>query len=171
MDRESALADLIGPTADAMGYELVRVVISGRDRPTLQIMAERKDRKAMTLGDCEGLSRAVSAKLDVEDPIKAQYILEVSSPGIDRPLTRAADFDRFKGHVAKIETKAPLDGRKRFSGKLRGREGASVALDTNEGPARVPLAEIARAKLVLTDELIAATRAEEAAAAHANQPS
>jgi ribosome maturation factor RimP len=171
MDRESALADLIGPTADAMGYDLVRVVVSGRERPTLQIMAERKDRKAMTLGDCEGLSRAVSAKLDVEDPIKAQYVLEVSSPGIDRPLTRASDFDRFKGHAAKIETKFPLDGRKRFSGVLRGRDGEAIALDTKEGPARVPFAEIARAKLVLTDELIAATRAEEAAAAHADQPS
>jgi ribosome maturation factor RimP len=171
MDRESALADLIGPTADAMGYDLVRVVVSGRERPTLQIMAERKDRKAMTLGDCEGLSRAVSAKLDVEDPIKAQYVLEVSSPGIDRPLTRASDFDRFKGHAAKIETKFPLDGRKRFSGVLRGRDGEAIAIETKEGPARVPFAEIARAKLVLTDELIAATRAEEAAAAHADQPS
>ena len=127
MDRESALADLIGPTADAMGYELVRVVVAGRDRPTLQVMAERRDRKAMTLGDCEGLSRALSAKLDVEDPIKAQYVLEVSSPGIDRPLTRAVDFDRFKGHVAKIETKAPLDGRRRFSGTLRG---SSLLRDT-----------------------------------------
>ncbi|MFN8704002.1 MAG: ribosome maturation factor RimP, partial [Rhodospirillales bacterium] len=125
----------------------------------------------MTLGDCEGLSRALSAKLDVEDPIKAQYVLEVSSPGIDRPLTRAVDFDRFKGHVAKIETKAPLDGRRRFSGTLRGRDGEIVALETKEGPARVPLSEIARAKLVLTDELIAATRAEEAAAALADQPS
>jgi ribosome maturation factor RimP len=170
MDREHALADLIGPTVDAMGYELVRVVVAGRDRPTLQIMAERKDRKAMTLGDCEGLSRALSAKLDVEDPIKAQYTLEVSSPGIDRPLTRAADFDRFKGHEAKIETKFPLDGRKRFSGTLRGRVGAAVAIDTKEGPARLPLSEIARAKLVLTDELIAATRAEEEAAARAAQP-
>lgn len=171
MDRERALADLIGPTVEAMGYELVRVVVAGRDRPTLQIMAERKDRKGMTLGDCEGLSRALSAKLDVEDPIKAQYVLEVSSPGIDRPLTRAVDFDRFKGHVAKIETKAPLDGRRRFSGTLRGRDGEIVALETKEGPARVPLSEIARAKLVLTDELIAATRAEEAAAALADQPS
>jgi ribosome maturation factor RimP len=171
MDRESALADLIGPTVDAMGYELVRVVVAGRDRPTLQIMAERKDRKGMTLGDCEGLSRALSAKLDVEDPIKAQYTLEVSSPGIDRPLTRETDFDRFKGHEAKIETKAPRDGRRRFSGTLRGRENGAVAIDTKEGPARVPFSEIARAKLVLTDALIAATRAEEQAAAGTAQPS
>ncbi|MBL0931631.1 MAG: ribosome maturation factor RimP [Alphaproteobacteria bacterium] len=165
MDRDNALADLIEPTVDAMGYELVRVIVAGRDRPTLQIMAERKDRKAMTLGDCENLSRAVSAKLDVEDPIKAQYVLEVSSPGIDRPLTRGADFDRFKGHEARIETKFPVEGRKRFSGRLGGREGDAVRIETQEGPATLPLAEIARAKLLLTDELIAATRAEEAAAA------
>jgi ribosome maturation factor RimP len=165
MDRDNALADLIEPTVDAMGYELVRVIVAGRDRPTLQIMAERKDRKAMTLGDCESLSRAVSAKLDVEDPIKAQYVLEVSSPGIDRPLTRGADFDRFKGHEARIETKFPVEGRKRFSGRLGGREGDAVRIETQEGPATLPLAEIARAKLLLTDELIAATRAEEAAAA------
>lgn len=165
MDRDNALADLIEPTVDAMGYELVRVIVAGRDRPTLQIMAERKDRKAMTLGDCENLSRAMSAKLDVEDPIKAQYVLEVSSPGIDRPLTRASDFDRFKGHEARIETKFPVEGRKRFSGRLDGREGDAVRIETQEGPARLPLAEIARAKLLLTDELIAATRAEEAAAA------
>jgi ribosome maturation factor RimP len=171
MDRESALADLIGPTVDAMGYELVRVAVASRDRPTLQIMAERKDRKAMTLGDCEGLSRALSAKLDVEDPIKAQYTLEVSSPGIDRPLTREADYERFKGHEAKIETKFPRDGRRRFSGTLRGREGGAVAIDTKEGPALLPLGEIARAKLVLTDHLIAATRAEEQAAAGTAQPS
>ncbi|MBN9495723.1 MAG: ribosome maturation factor RimP [Alphaproteobacteria bacterium] len=165
MDRDNALADLIEPTVDAMGYELVRVIVAGRDRPTLQIMAERKDRKAMTLGDCENLSRAVSAKLDVEDPIKAQYVLEVSSPGIDRPLTRGADFDRFKGHEARIETKFPVEGRKRFSGRLGGRQGDAVRIETQEGPATLPLAEIARAKLLLTDELIAATRAEEAAAA------
>jgi ribosome maturation factor RimP len=165
MDRDNALADLIEPTVDAMGYELVRVIVAGRERPTLQIMAERKDRKAMTLGDCENLSRAVSAKLDVEDPIKAQYVLEVSSPGIDRPLTRGADFDRFKGHEARIETKFPVEGRKRFSGRLSGRQGDAVRIETQEGPATLPLAEIARAKLLLTDELIAATRAEEAAAA------
>jgi ribosome maturation factor RimP len=165
MDRDNALADLIEPTVDAMGYELVRVIVAGRERPTLQIMAERKDRKAMTLGDCENLSRAVSAKLDVEDPIKAQYVLEVSSPGIDRPLTRGADFDRFKGHEARIETKFPVEGRKRFSGRLGGRQGDAVRIETQEGPATLPLAEIARAKLLLTDELIAATRAEEAAAA------
>lgn len=165
MDRDNALADLIEPTVDAMGYELVRVIVAGRDRPTLQIMAERKDRKAMTLGDCENLSRAVSAKLDVEDLIKAQYVLEVSSPGIDRPLTRASDFDRFKGHEARIETKFPVEGRKRFSGRLAGRQGDAVRIETQEGHATLPLAEIARAKLLLTDELIAATRAEEAAAA------
>jgi ribosome maturation factor RimP len=165
MEQSRKLEELVGPTVDGLGYELVRVVVTGSGRPTLQIMAERKDRKAMRVEDCESLSRALSAKLDVEDPIASQYVLEVSSPGIDRPLVRAADFERFAGHVAKVETRSALDGRKRFSGKLLGVADARVRIETKEGPAEVPLAEIARAKLLLTDELIAATRAEESAAA------
>lgn len=168
MERARALEDIVGPTIEGLGYELVRVVVTGRDRPTLQIMAERKDRKSMRVEDCENLSRALSAKLDVEDPITSQYVLEVSSPGIDRPLVRPADFERFAGHDAKVETRSPLDGRKRFSGRLMGVVEQRVRIETKEGPAEVPLAEIARAKLVLTDELIAATRAEEKAAANAN---
>ncbi|MBI1244696.1 MAG: ribosome maturation factor RimP [Alphaproteobacteria bacterium] len=166
MERARALEDIVGPTIDGLGYELVRVVVTGRDRPTLQIMAERKDRRAMRVEDCENLSRALSAKLDVEDPIASQYILEVSSPGIDRPLVRPADFDRFAGHAAKVETRAPLDGRKRFSGRLAGIADGRVRIETQEGTAEVPLAEIARAKLLLTDELIKATHAEEKAAAN-----
>lgn len=165
MERARALEDIVGPTIDGLGYELVRVVVTGRDRPTLQIMAERKDRRAMRVEDCESLSRALSAKLDVEDPISSQYILEVSSPGIDRPLVRPADFDRFAGHAAKVETRAPLDGRKRFSGRLAGVADGRVRIEMQEGTAEVPLAEIARAKLLLTDELIKATHAEEKAAA------
>lgn len=165
--RSRNLEQLVGPTVDGLGYELVRAVVTGRDRPTLQIMAERKDRKAMRIEDCEALSRALSAKLDVEDPIVSAYVLEVSSPGIDRPLVRASDYARFAGHAAKIETKNPLDGRKRFSGTLLGVAEDRVRIETKEGPADVPLAEIARAKLLLTDELIAATRAAEAAAARA----
>ena len=163
--RTRNLEELVGPTVDGLGYELVRAVVTGSARPTLQIMAERKDRKAMRIEDCESLSRALSAKLDVEDPIVSAYVLEVSSPGIDRPLVRLADYERFAGHTAKIETKFPLDGRKRFSGKLLGVANARVRIETKEGPADVPLADIARAKLLLTDELIAATRAAEAAAA------
>lgn len=167
MERARALEDIVGPTVDGLGYELVRVVVTGRDRPTLQIMAERKDRKAMRVEDCENLSRALSAKLDVEDPIASQYVLEVSSPGIDRPLVRPADFDRFAGHVAKVETRAPLDGRKRFSGRLAGVADGRVRIETQEGTAEVPLGEIARAKLLLTDDLIKATQAAEKAAAAA----
>jgi ribosome maturation factor RimP len=165
MERARNLELLVGPTIDGMGYDLVRAVVTGTARPTLQIMAERKDRKAMRIEDCEALSRALSAKLDVEDPIASQYVLEVSSPGIDRPLIRPADFARFAGHAAKIETRQPLDGRKRFSGKLIGVAEGRVQIETKEGAAEVPLDEIARAKLLLTDELIAATRAAEAAAA------
>ncbi len=165
MERARSLEEIVGPTIDGLGYELVRVVVTGRDRPTLQVMAERKDRKAMRVEDCENLSRALSAKLDVEDPIASQYVLEVSSPGIDRPLVRPADFDRFAGYAAKVETRAPLDGRKRFSGRLLGLTDGNVRIETQEGTAEVPLAEIARAKLLLTDELIKATQAAEKAAA------
>ena len=110
----------IEPTVAAMGYVLVRVMISGgNNNPLLQIMVERTDDKSMTVENCADVSRAVSAVLDVEDPIASAYRLEVSSPGIDRPLVKARDFERFAGEVAKVETDAPIDGRKRFQGGLR----------------------------------------------------
>jgi ribosome maturation factor RimP len=157
MERQQAIEALIEPTLAGMGYELVRVVMSGRDQPTLQVMAERGDGAPMTLDDCETVSRALSAKLDVEDPIASSYTLEVSSPGIDRPLVRAKDYQRFAGHLAKIEVRAPIAGRRRFTGKIVRGDEQRICVAVEEGEVEIPLAEIVRAKLVLTEELIAAT--------------
>jgi ribosome maturation factor RimP len=118
-------------------------------------MAERSDGKEMTVEDCAEISRAVSAILDVEDPIAGAYVLEVSSPGIDRPLTRPDDFARFAGHEAKLELNVAVDGRKRFRGRLVGLEGESVRIAAEEGECLLPLPEIRAAKLVLTDALVA----------------
>ncbi len=147
---------LIAPAIEAMGYDIVRVLLSGSRRPRLQIMAERKDGAGMGVEDCAAVSRAAAAILDVEDPISEPYDLEVSSPGIDRPLTRLTDFERFKGFKAKIEMVLPLEGRRRWTGHLLGLEGEVVRLETEAGEAALPFAAIDRAKLVLTDELIAA---------------
>ncbi|HET8728186.1 MAG TPA: ribosome maturation factor RimP [Alphaproteobacteria bacterium] len=168
MDRTAEVDRIIAPALEAMGYELVRVHLTGgTGRPTLQIMAERVDRVAMTVDDCADISRAASAILDVEDPIAGAYTLEVSSPGIDRPLTRLADFDRFAGFEARVETRLPVEGRKRFRGRLLGTEDDRVKLAlTDDAPVKdaddagtvlVPFDAIARAKLVLTEDLIAAS--------------
>jgi ribosome maturation factor RimP len=153
---------IIEPALQAMGYELVRVMMTGgQHRPTLQIMLERADRQAVAVEDCEAASRAVSAILDVEDPIQSAYRLEVSSPGIDRPLTRPQDFARFAGHVAKVELKLPIDGRRKFQGRLIGLENERVLIATEAGEAALPVHDILKAKLVLTDELIAAHEAND----------
>ncbi|HEX2127346.1 MAG TPA: ribosome maturation factor RimP [Thermoleophilaceae bacterium] len=149
--------DLIAPSLRDMGYELVRVMLRGRERPTLEIMAERADRAPMTVEDCAEISRAVSALLDVEDPLPGSYVLEVTSPGIDRPLVRPDDFARFAGFEARIETATPIDGRRRFKGRLIGVEGDEVRIDVDGTVVPVPLASVKKAKLVLTDELIAAS--------------
>lgn len=149
------VARLIAPPLEAMGYALVRVRLSGGGRPTLQIMAERGDGKDMTVDDCAEISRAVSAILDVEDPIAGAYVLEVSSPGIDRPLTRADDFARFAGHEAKLELSVAVEGRKRIRGRLVGLEGESVRIAAEDGECLLPLPAIRAAKLVLTEALIA----------------
>ena len=146
----------IAPAIEAMGYDIVRVVLSGRRRPRLQIMAERKDGAGMVVDDCVAVSRAASAILDVEDPISGPYELEVSSPGIDRPLTRLADFERFAGFEAKLETALPLDGQRRWKGCLLGLDGETVRLQTKTGEVALPFAAIEKAKLVLTDALLAA---------------
>ena len=152
---------MIAPSLEAMGYRVVRVAMTGGRRATLQIMAERSDDKAMTVEDCADISRTVSALLDVADPIDAPYQLEVSSPGIDRPLVRREDFARFAGFEAKVDLNAPLDGRKRFRGRLLGVEGDTVRLLVDGAPVELPLAAIARAKLVLTDELLAASQSND----------
>ena len=146
---------LIEPAAEAMGFEIVRVRLYGGAMKTLQVMAERAD-GTMNVDDCAELSRAISPILDIADPIASEYRLEVSSPGIDRPLTRATDFSRWAGHEARIELDHALNGRKRFKGVLRGLEGDAALLeleDTHETVA-LPLADMGEAKLVLTDELL-----------------
>lgn len=159
MDATGRIEQIITPSVEAMGYEVVRVQLSGGQRASLQVMAERTDGAPMTVEDCADLSRTISALLDVEDPIKEAYTLEVSSPGIDRPLTRLKDYERFAGFEAKLETRIAVDNRKRFKGLLKGVEDGQVVLDTEQGPARLPFDDIHRAKLVLTDELIRASMA------------
>lgn len=146
---------LIEPAAEALGFEIVRVRLYGGGDKTLQVMAERAD-GTMSIDDCAELSRAISPILDVADPIASEYRLEVSSPGIDRPLTRAKDFANWTGHEARIELDRALDGRKRFKGILRGLDGENALIelaDTHESFA-LPISDIGEAKLVLTDELL-----------------
>ncbi len=155
------IEELIAPTVESMGFEIVRIQLSGDRRPRLQVMAERKDGKGMRVEDCASVSRAVSAVLDVEDPISGAYTLEVSSPGVDRPLTRPKDFERFAGLLARVELSRPLDGRRRFKGVLMGIEGDEVILEVDGEAVSLPFPDIAKAKLVLTDELLAATEEPE----------
>lgn len=157
---EARIADAIAPTVEHMGYELVRVQVSGKERPVVQIMADRADEAAFTVEDCEAISHAVGAVLDVEDPIRGEWALEVSSAGIDRPLTRAKDWDRYAGHVAQLELVVPLEGRKRFKGVSMGADAEAARLRLEDGTEMAfPRSNIRRAKLVLTDDLIAATAA------------
>jgi ribosome maturation factor RimP len=156
LDRAAAIERAIAPSLGAMGFEIVRLLLMGSHRPVLQIMIERADRRGITVEDCAEVSRAVSALLDVEDPIIGAYTLEVSSPGLDRPLTRPEDFARFAGFEAKLETRAPIAGRKRFRGRLIGLDGNLVRIATAEGEASLPIGDLQRARLVVTDELIAA---------------
>ena len=157
LDRAAAVERLVAPSLAATGYEVVRVLVMGQHRPLLQIMIERADRRSVSVDDCAEVSRTVSALLDVEELIAGSYTLEVSSPGIDRPLTRPEHFVRFAGFEAKVETRMPLDGRKKFTGRLLGLEGERVRIATAEGEVALPLADVQRAKLVLTDELVAST--------------
>ncbi len=158
MDLISRIETIIAPAAEAMGYELVRVRLGGGTRPVLQIMAERENGE-MSVEDCAHLSRTISALLDVEDPISGEYVLEVSSPGIDRPLTRAKDFARYTGHLTKLEVAAPVHGQRRFRGQLAGLTGEAqdrLRLKPETGEiVEIPLSQITKAQLVLTDALIA----------------
>lgn len=164
MQLTDRIAAMLEPGLEAMGYEIVRVQLSGERRgQTLQIMCDRQDEAPMTVDDCADISRMASAILDVEDPIAGEYNLEVSSPGIDRPLTRPKDFDRFAGFDARIELNTPMNGQKRFKGILRGLDKDAVTLETGDGALRLALADIEKAKLILTDALIAAAQAQEAA--------
>ena len=147
------MAEIITPVIEDMGYELVRVRLMGGKTNTLQIMAE-KPQGGIEVDDCADISNAVSAVLDVEDPLTDAYTLEVSSPGIDRPLTRLKDFEEFEGYEAKLETSEMIDGRKRFKGVLAGVEDNDVLINIEEGTVGLQFDWLADAKLVLTDELI-----------------
>jgi ribosome maturation factor RimP len=155
--RVAAIAE---PVIEGLGYRLVRVQVSPQFGLTVQIMAERPD-GSMTIGDCEAISRALSPVFDANDPIDRPHRLEISSPGLDRPLVRRSDFDRHAGHVAKIEMTRMIEGRKRFRGTLLGTEGDAVRLRRDDAPAGepqeflLPIEDMAEAKLVLTDALIA----------------
>ncbi len=149
---------LIEPTLNELGFELVRARFLGSaDKRTLQVMAEPLDRtRTMTVDDCAEMSRAISAVLDVADPVSGHYLLEVSSPGIDRPLTRLKDFERFEGFEARVELDAPIEGQRRFKGRLLGVEGGDVLLDEAGVERRLPFADVHKAKLVVTDDLLKA---------------
>ncbi|MBS0518929.1 MAG: ribosome maturation factor RimP [Proteobacteria bacterium] len=147
------IEEVVTPTIVGMGYELVRLSMSRGG--TLQVMIEPADGRPMDVEDCATVSRALSAVLDVEDPISAAYTLEVSSPGIDRPLTREKDYSRWAGHLARMETAQPIDGRRRFKGILLGLENGTVKLRLDDGKeVHVPLGVVTRAKLELTDALL-----------------
>lgn len=155
----AGLAKQIEPEVMSLGYDLVRVaMIGGTSDPTLQVMAERPDTRQLDLADCETISRRLSDWLDQEDPIEGSYRLEVSSPGIDRPLTRLKDYTDWAGYEARISLRDPLDGRKQFSGIIGGVDGEKVKLTDKSGqPHVVPFSDISSAKLLLTDKLINAT--------------
>ena len=148
------LAAIVTPTIEGLGFELVRLRLMGGRRAVLQIMAERPE-GGIEVDDCARISRAVSAVLDVEDPIAGEYVLEVSSPGIDRPLTRLKDFETWAGYEAKLETDELIDGRRRFKGVLQGVEDGEVLIEIPEGTIGLAFDMLADAKLVLTDALIA----------------
>ena len=160
----AALTALIEPEASALGLRLVRVgMFGGTSDPTLQVMAERPDTRQLTLDDCAVLSRRLSEVLDATDgtpadPIDHAYRLEVSSPGIDRPLTRLADYADWAGHEARIKLVEPIEGRKMFDADLKGVEGDMVNVVAKHGAMAIPFTAIATAKLVLTDKLIKATK-------------
>ncbi len=158
MEAADRITTLITPTVESLGFELVRVNYGGGRKPTLQIMAERPD-GTMGVGDCATLSRELSVLLDVEDPLPTEYLLEVSSPGIDRPLTREKDFGRWAGFDAKVELGEDREGRRRYRGTLLGVENGLIGLDTGAGEVGVvhfAIAEVSKAKLLLTDKLLKA---------------
>jgi ribosome maturation factor RimP len=153
------VASLVEPVLDSLGFRLVRVEVSGRDGKTVQIMAERPD-GSMTIDDCEALSREISPILDVSEVLAESYRLEVSSPGIDRPLVRPSDFEHWVGHEAKIEIKEPVDGRRRFRGRLEGFDDGEIRILVDLGEAGgqkvigLAIGLVSSARLVLTDELV-----------------
>ncbi|MGH7079667.1 MAG: ribosome maturation factor RimP [Acetobacteraceae bacterium] len=157
-DLQDRIADLVGPTLEAMGYELVRIALGAGRAARVQIMAERTDGAAMAVADCTAISHRLGAVLDVLDPLPGAWTLEVSSPGIDRPLVRAKDWNRFSGHLARVELAAPVAGRRRLSGTVLGADEGEARLRLDDGTEiALPFAAIRRARLVLTEALMRAT--------------
>lgn len=165
---DERVAQIITPVIVDMGFELVRIRIMGGEMKTLQIMAD-KPQGGIEVDDCADISNAVSAVLDVEDPISDAYNLEVSSPGIDRPLTRLKDFEMFEGYEAKLETHDMIDGRRRFKGELAGVEGTEVLINVEEGTIGLEFDWLSDAKLVLTDDLIKEMLRQRKAAQNINE--
>ena len=163
---EARIAAIVEPVANDLGYSLVRVKVTPENGCTLQIMAKDGNGR-FTIADCERLSKDLSPVLDVEDPIDREYHLEVSSPGIDRPLVRARDFQRFIGHEARVELADPIEGRKRFRGLIAAADADSATITLPDAPAgenpdhRLPLTSLSEAKLIMTDALIDAARADQ----------
>ena len=154
---EARIIGIIHPTVSELGYELVRVMVLGRERPTVQIMADRADGAQIAVEDCEIISRAVSTVMDVDDPIPGRWTLEVSSAGIDRPLTRVKDWNRFVGHLARVEMSMPVLGRRKFNAVILGADTKAARVREAEIDYELPFADMRRAKLVLTDALIDAS--------------
>ena len=160
MQKKHHLQDMLEPVINKLGFDLVRILTIGNINPTLQIMIERKDRKNIVVDDCATVSRAVSAVLDEKDPISGKYTLEVSSPGLDRPLVNLENFVRFAGFEAKVETDTEIEKRKRFKGRIVRVDNNNIILLMDDKEWSIPFDAVAKAKLLLTDELIAAAQAE-----------
>ena len=161
MQNKHPLHNMIEPIVKNLGFELVRILTIGNVNPTLQIMIERIDRKDIVVDDCATVSRAISAILDEKDPISGKYTLEVSSPGLDRPLTSLENFERFCNFDAKIETDTSIDNRKRFKGRILRVENKNIIFYMDDKEWTIPYDAVSKAKLLLTDELISASQAEE----------
>jgi len=158
MDLSNKIQRLIEPSVDDLGFDIVRVQVSGKNELLMQVMVEHKDGQGMTVDDCAIVSRAISAILEVEDPIKDPYTLEVSSPGLDRPLVKLRDFERFQGHQVRVETSLAQDGQKRFKGQLLGVEDETVKILLDGREVILAYSDIRRAKLLLTDNVISAVK-------------
>ena len=154
MELVETITKTVEPALKDMGYDWVRVAIIGADIKTVQIMAERADRENMTVDDCEKISQTASALLDVADPFSGRWVLEVSSPGIDRPLVRLADYERFVGQEAKVELLNDIDGRKRFKGVIKGVNGSTITIDFEGQEINFDFKDIAKAKLTFKDETL-----------------
>ena len=154
MEKMRRVKELITPSLEGLGLEVVRVRYGGPGRPTLQIMIERSDYEALSIDECAIASRTVSALLDIDDPIEENYNLEISSPGLDRPLTRLNDFERFTGFDAKIELFEPTNGQKKIRGRLLGLKNDSIGICHNGDLTSIPFSNIEKAKLIPSENLI-----------------